>query len=75
MNNVKPIQEKEKKNQMEIDLPAKKENPNILLYVQPHPQGILPSDIGRQGLSIIGLSIIGHLNINSTQNKFEMLCQ
>ena len=60
LNKVKPTQEKEKKNQMELDLPAKKENPNILLYVQPHPQDL----------------IIGHLNINSTQNKFEMLlCQ
>ena len=37
---------------MKLDLRAKIENPNILLYVQP---------------------IIGHLNINSIRNKFEML--
>ena len=36
------IQEKQKKNQMKLDLRAKIENPNILPYVQPHPQGILP---------------------------------
>ena len=39
---VKSIQEKQKNNQMKLDLQAKIENPNILLYVQPHPQGILP---------------------------------
>ena len=39
---VKSIQEKQKKNQMKLDLQAKIENPNILLYVQPHPHGILP---------------------------------
>ena len=42
LNKVKPIQEKQKKNQMKLDLRAKIENPNILPYVQPHPQGILP---------------------------------
>ena len=42
LNKVKPIQEKQKKNRMKLDLQAKIENPNILLYVQPHPQGILP---------------------------------
>ena len=42
LNKVKPIQEKQKKNRMKLDLRAKIENPNILLYVQPHPQGILP---------------------------------
>ena len=42
LNNVKPIQEKQKKNRMKLDLQAKIENPNILPYVQPHPQGILP---------------------------------
>ena len=42
LNKVKPIQEKQKKNQMKLDLQARIENPNILLYVQAHPQGILP---------------------------------
>ena len=42
LSKVKPIQEKQKKNRMKLDLQAKIENPNILLYVQPHPQGILP---------------------------------
>ena len=42
LNKVKPIQEKQKKNRMKLDLRAKIENPNILLYVQPHPQGTLP---------------------------------
>ena len=42
LNKVKHIQEKQKKNRMKLDLQAKIENPNILLYVQPHPQGILP---------------------------------
>ena len=42
LNKVKPIQEKQKKNRMKLDLRAKIENPNILPYVQPHPQGILP---------------------------------
>ena len=41
-NKVKSIQEKQKNNQMKLDLQAKIENPNILLYVQPHPHGILP---------------------------------
>ena len=42
LDKVKPIQEKQKKNRMKFDLRAKVKNPNILLYVQPHPQGILP---------------------------------
>ena len=42
LNKVKPIQEKQKKNRAKLDLRAKIENPNVLLYVQPHPQGILP---------------------------------
>ena len=42
LNKVKPIQEKQKKNQMKHDLQAKIENPNILPYVQPRVQGILP---------------------------------
>ena len=42
LNKVKPIQEKQKKNQIKLDLQAKIENSNILLYVQPHPQGISP---------------------------------
>ena len=42
LNKVKHIQEKQKKNRMKLDLQAKTENPNILLYAQPHPQGILP---------------------------------
>ena len=42
LNKVEPIKEKQKKNRMKLDLRAKIENPNILLYVQPHPQGILP---------------------------------
>ena len=42
LNKVKPIQEKQKKNQMKLDLQGRIENPNILLYVQAHPQGILP---------------------------------
>ena len=42
LNKVKPMQEKQKKNRMKLDLRVKVENPNILLYVQPHPQGILP---------------------------------
>ena len=42
LDKVKPTQEKQKKNQMKLDLWAKVENPNILLYVQLHPQGILP---------------------------------
>ena len=42
LNKVKPIQEKQKKNRMKLDLRAKIENPNILPYVQAHPQGILP---------------------------------
>ena len=37
------------------------------------PRASCLSDVGRQGLSIIGLSIMGHLNINSICNKFEML--
>ena len=38
------------------------------------PRASCFSDIGKQGLSITGLSIIGHLNnINSIRNKFEML--
>ena len=37
LNKVKPIQEKQKKNRMKLDLLVKVENPNILLYVQPHP--------------------------------------
>ena len=41
LNKVKPIQEKQKKNRMKLDLKAKIENPNILPQVQPHPQGIL----------------------------------
>ena len=41
-NKVKPIQEKQKKNRMKLDLWAKTENPNLLPYVQPHPQGISP---------------------------------
>ena len=41
LNNVKPRQEKQKKNQMKLDLQAKIENSNILPYLQPHPQGIL----------------------------------
>ena len=43
LNKVEPIKEKQKKNRMKLDLRAKIENPNILLYVQPHPQGILLS--------------------------------
>ena len=35
------------------------------------PRASCLSDVGRQGLSIIGLSIMGHLN--SICNKFEML--
>ena len=42
LNKVKPTQEKQKKNQIKLDLQAKIENSNILLYVQPHPQGISP---------------------------------
>ena len=42
LNKVKPIQEKQKENQMKLDLRAKIENPNTLPYVQLHPQGILP---------------------------------
>ena len=42
LNKVKPTQEKKKKNRMKLDLRPKVENPNILLYVQPHPQGIFP---------------------------------
>ena len=42
LNKVKPTQEKQKKNRMKLDLRAKVENPNILLYVQPHPKGIFP---------------------------------
>ena len=42
LNKVNPIQEKQKKNGMKFDLRAKIENPNISLYVQPDPQGILP---------------------------------
>ena len=42
LNKVKPILEKQKKNRMKVDLRAKIENPNILLYVQPQLQGILP---------------------------------
>ena len=42
LNKVKPIQEKQKMNQMKLDLRAKIQNPNILLYVQPHPPGFLP---------------------------------
>ena len=37
LNKVKPIQEKQKKNRMKLDLSVKVENPNTLLYVQPHP--------------------------------------
>ena len=39
--NKEPIHEKQKKNRMKLDLRAKVENPNILLYVQTHSQGIL----------------------------------
>ena len=42
LNKVKPIQGKQKNNRMKLDLRAKIENPNILQYVQPHPQVILP---------------------------------
>ena len=42
LNKVKPIKEKQKKNRMKFDLQVKIENPNILPYVQAHPQGILP---------------------------------
>ena len=41
LNKVKPTLEKQKKNQMKLDLQARIENPNILLFVQTHPQGIL----------------------------------
>ena len=42
LNKVKAMQEKQKNNRMKLDLRAKIENPNILPYVQTHPQGILP---------------------------------
>ena len=48
----KPIQEKQKKYQMKPDLRAKVENPNILVYVQPHAQASCLSDIGRWHLSL-----------------------
>ena len=53
---------------MKLDLWAKIENPNILLYVQPHPQGILPFWYWKTR-SFNYRS----LNINSICNKFEML--
>ena len=68
MNKVKSIQEKQKKNRIKLDPQAKIENPNILLYVKLHAQGLLPFLL--EGKVI---SIIGHLNINSIYNKFEML--
>ena len=68
LNKVKPMQEKQKKNWMKLDLRAKIENPNILLYVQPHPQGILPFWYWKTRSFNLG-----HLNINSIHNKFEML--
>ena len=68
LNKVKHIQEKQKKNRMKLDLQAKIENPNILLYAQPHPLGILPFWY-RKTRSFNYRS----LNINSICNKFEML--
>ena len=68
LNKVKHIQEKQKKNRMKLDLQAKTENPNILLYAQPHPQGILPFWYWKTR-SFNYRS----LNINSICNKFEML--
>ena len=41
LDKVKSIQEKKKKNGMNLDLRAKIENQNIFLYVQTHHQGIL----------------------------------
>ena len=40
LEKVKPIQEKQKKNRMKLDLRTKVENSNILLYVQAHSQGM-----------------------------------
>ena len=54
---------------MKLDLRANIQNPNILLYLQPHAQDILPFWYWKRQ----GLSNISHWNINSIHNKFEIL--
>ena len=54
---------------MKLDLRAEIENPYIYCRMyNPIPRVSCLSDIERQGFSIIG-----HLNINSIHNQFEML--
>ena len=43
---------KNKKNGMKLDLRAKVKKIDILLYVQPHPLGILTFNIGRRDFSL-----------------------
>ena len=52
LNKVKPIQEKQKKNRMKLDLLVKVENPNILLLYNLIPRAFCFSDIGRRDLSL-----------------------
>ena len=65
MKKVKPIQEKQKKNLRKLDLRAKIEKSK---YIAVCTTSACLFDVGRPGYSIIG-----HLNINSIRNKFEML--